>query len=278
MARGSTISGRGRPIAIVVAVLLLFLSAGCHGTSSSIARSTAEFPPGTGFVKHMVELDGEPREMWVFVPRDYQPRRNYPAIVFLHGLFESGRNADACLSAGLGPVIARNPAKWPFVTVFPQSDGTWKGERRERLVLKALEFAQSKYRIDADRVILAGLSYGALGTWEIGARNTDRFAALVPVSGHRATELVERLGMLPVWAFVMTGDMFVSPRSSQDMCEQLQARGGRAKLTEFKGVGHDCWDRAVAESDLVTWMLAQRRRAPATPDPTRGALAGAGGE
>lgn len=261
-------SWRGQRIVLLLAILLLVVAGGCQG---SIVASTRGFPPNTGFVRHSYVVDGDRREMWVFVPRDYAAARKYPAIVFLHGLFEAGTDPDACLNAGLGPVIARDPGRWPFVTLFPQSDGTWKGEKRERLVLKSLDAAQQTYSIDPDRVILAGLSYGALGTWEIGARNADRFAALVPVSGHRATELVERLVMLPVWAFAVTGDMFVSAQSSQDMCEQLQARGGRAKLTEFKGVGHDCWDRAVAESNLVGWMLAQRRQAPAAP-----ALAGAG--
>lgn len=263
-------SRRGQRIVLFLAILLLVVAGGCQG---SIIASTRAFPPNTGFLKHSYAVDGDRHEMWIFVPRDYTPARNYPAIVFLHGLFEAGSDPDACLNAGLGPVIARDPSSWPFITVFPQSDGTWKGERRERLVLKSLDFAQSKYAIDPDRVILAGLSYGALGTWEIGARNTDRFAALVPVSGHRATELVERLVMLPVWAFAVTGDLFVSAQSSQEMCEQLQARGGRAKLTAFKGVGHDCWDRAVAESNLVGWMLAQRRRSPSDAAP---ALAGAG--
>lgn len=244
----------GRRMAIALA--LLFLLAGC---GSAITQSTKMFPSDTGFVKRDMFFDGSRRSMWIFVPRDYTPSRKYPAIVFLHGLFEAGSGSDACLTAGLGPVIARRPADWPFITIFPQSTGTWKGEVRERQVMAALAFAQQNYSIDENRVILAGLSYGALGTWEIGARNADKFAALVPVSGHRPTELVERLAMLPVWAFAMTGDMWVSSKNSEEACAAIAARGGKPKLTEFGGVGHDIWDRVVAESNVVDWMLAQRR-------------------
>src|SRR6185503_2437513 len=114
-------------------------------------------------------------------------------------------------------------------TIFPQSTGTWCGDDRDRLAIAALDFAQREYSIDPDRVILAGLSYGALGTWQIGAKHTDRFAALVPVSGHRATELVERLVLLPVWAFDTRGDPIVSSKSSEEMCQELQKRGGIAR-------------------------------------------------
>src|SRR4029077_6304042 len=124
---------------------------------------------------------------------------------------------------------------------------------------------QQNFSIDPDRVILAGLSYGALGTWQIGANHPDRFAALVPVSGHRATELVERLVLLPVWAFDMRGDPVVSSQNSEEMCREIDQHPGVARLTEFLGVGHDCWALAVHQSNLVDWMLEQRRHS-ANPD------------
>ena len=230
---------------------------GCRG--DAIAGSTRRFPAGTGFVRQEFNIDGTSHTLWMFIPKAYDPQRPAPAIIFLHGLFEAGGNGENCLSAGLGPVIAKSPETWPFITIFPQSDGTWRGEQRERIAIGALDCAESRYAIDHDRVILAGLSYGALGTWEIGARHPDRFAALVPVSGHRATDLAERLIDLPIWAFSMRGDPFVGSESSETMCAQISEHGGNARLTEFSGIGHDCWDRAIADSNLVEWMLEQHR-------------------
>lgn len=239
---------------------LAFLLAGGCVTSSTVVRATRHFPEGTGFIQRTILVDQVPRRVWVFVPANYSPDRGFPAVMFLHGLFEAGRNSNACLSSGLAPVIARRPDDWPFITIFPQSDGTWKGEARERLVLAALDDAQANWSIDPDRVCLAGLSYGGLGTWEIGARHPDRFAALVPVSGPSAIETVARVALLPVWAFHYTGDLIIASRSSEEMCRRIDSAGGRAKLTEFSGVGHDCWDKAVEESQLVPWLLEQRRQ------------------
>jgi len=229
---------------------------GCRG--DAVARSTRSFSVGTGFIRREFTFDDKSRTVWVFLPKDYSPNQKYPTVVFLHGLFEAG-DGEACISGGLGPVIAEHPDQWPFITVFPQSTGTWRGPERDRFVMASLDYAQSEFAIDPDRVILAGLSYGALGTWQIGANHPDRFAGLVPVSGHRATELVERLVLLPVWAFDMRGDPVVNPQSSEEMCREIQQHGGVARLTEFLGVGHDCWAKAVHESKLVDWMLEQRR-------------------
>jgi predicted peptidase len=234
----------------------LVLLTGCR--SGEVARSTAHFPPGTGFVRHHVLLDEQPEQVWVFIPKHYQPGQRYPTILFLHGLFEAGRNDYGALSAGLGPVIAKGPDDWPFITIFPQSTGTWRGEARERLAIAALNSVEAKWSVDRDRVTLAGLSFGGLGVWEIGAKHPGRFSALVPVAGPRATEVARRIVLLPIWAFNFRGDLVVSSDGADDMCEQITAHGGNAKQTKFDGMGHDCWDKAVAESDLIDWMLEQR--------------------
>lgn len=246
----------GLILRLATCLMLLILSGGCRG--AAVAKSTRAFPTGTGFLKHQITVDGRRHTVFVFVPKNYRADTKYPAILFLHGLFEAG-NGSNCLSGGLGPVIAKRPENWPFITVFPQSSGTWRGEHRDRLAMAALDFARRNWSIDEDRVILAGLSFGGLGTWQIGARHRDRFAALVPVSGHRSSDMIEQLVMLPVWAFTFAADPWVSSDSSEEMCSEIKKRGGFALLTEFRGAGHDAWDKAVNESQLVAWMLNQRR-------------------
>ncbi|HEX3357618.1 MAG TPA: prolyl oligopeptidase family serine peptidase [Tepidisphaeraceae bacterium] len=224
-----------------------------------MARSTAHAKVKTGFVERRIVVDGAAHSIWVFIPTNYDPKNLYPAILFLHGLFEEGNGGTNVLSAGLGPVIARNPDKWPFVTIFPQSDGDWKGDKRDRLAMAALDDAQKHYAIHPDRVILAGLSFGGLGVWDIGSQHTDRFAALVPVSGPADVEVANKVMGLPVWAFASKDDPFVPAANSEAMCQTIQTHGGRAQLTEFDGNQHDCWVMAVDKSSVVDWMLNQMR-------------------
>ena len=41
------------------------------------------------------------------------------------------------------------------------------------------------------------------------------------------------------------------------MVEALRAAGGKAEATEYRGVGHNSWDRAYNDPALIDWMLAQ---------------------
>ncbi|HEV8292676.1 MAG TPA: hypothetical protein VGP94_12170, partial [Tepidisphaeraceae bacterium] len=190
-------------IALLIAIGLLNIM-GCV-SGASVQRTTRDFPQGTGFLTRTVTVEQKERKFAVFIPRDYSPQKKYPTIVFLHGLFESGRDARRCLSAGLGPVIAKDPEHWPFISVFPQTFGSWRGASNERLVMACLDDVEASFTVDKDRVILAGLSYGGRGTWEMGAKHRDRFAALVPMSGDAAFDACNKLKDMPIWAFHYSG-------------------------------------------------------------------------
>jgi predicted peptidase len=247
-----------RALVALLTGFALFHIMGCV-SGASVQRTTREFPQGTGFQTRTVIVDEQERKFAVFVPRDYSPAKKYPTIVFLHGLFESGRDARRCLSAGLGPVIAKDPEHWPFISVFPQTFGSWRGKSNERLVMECLDDVEANFSVDKDRVILAGLSYGGRGTWEIGAKHRDRFAALVPMSGDAAYDACNKLKDMPIWAFHYVGDPIMPSSGSERMVEKIRAAGGNAKLTEFDAIGHDCWTKACSETDVVNWMLQQRR-------------------
>src|SRR3954468_13059196 len=138
-------------VALLVAISLSHIM-GCV-SGASVQRTTREFPQGTGFQTRTVTVDQKERKFAVFIPRDYSPGKKYPTILFLHGLFESGRDATRCLSAGLGPVIAKDPEHWPFISVFPQTVGSWRGASNERLVMACLDEVAANYSVDRDRVI-----------------------------------------------------------------------------------------------------------------------------
>jgi hypothetical protein len=55
---------------------------------------------------------------------------------------------------------------------------------------------------------------------------------------------------------------------SRDMIRAICEAGGRPKYTEYAGVGHDCWNRAFAEPELLKWLFEQRRK-PGTADERR---------
>ena len=246
----------------ILAVALVALVVGCN-SSGSTRKSTEDWKEGTGFMTREVKVEGQERKYGLFVPRSWEKGKRYPAIIFLHGVLESGSDAKKNMGKGLGPFIAKRADEWPFVTIFPQSSGDWQGDERARLVIACLDEAVKEYGVDPERVILTGLSNGGQGTWLIGSRYRDRFAGLIPMCAHSAYDAVSGLTRIPIWAFHNKMDMLVSPGGTREMAERIEKAGGKVKLTMYGGLhgdlNHNCWDQAYREDDFVPWMLRQRR-------------------
>jgi predicted peptidase len=116
------------------------------------------------------------------------------------------------------------------------------------------------YRTDSKRVILTGLSMGGYGSWDFATVYPARFAAVVPICGHGRPDGASQLKGLPVWAFCGDADHDQTVLNMRTMVETLKREGAVARLTEYRGVGHNSWDRAYNDRELIEWMLAQHRQ------------------
>ena len=162
---------------------------------------------------------------------------------------------------GIGPEAKKNANNFPFIVIFPQCNGGgWSSPEHEKIAITALDQATRKYSIDPNRVILTGLSTGGYGTWRIGAKYRDRFAALVPMCGYSFYEGVSMLTTTPIWCWHYSTDWAVSSGASKEMVKRINASGGNAKLTTPGGLGHDVWTVAYRDPALREWMLQQRRK------------------
>jgi predicted peptidase len=237
----------------------LSIGAACGCAGDPARRTNRMMPEGTGFQLREVKNSTGTHKYSIFIPADHKPTQRYPAIVFLHGIGEGGSDGKKCTSVGLGPAVADRAATFPFIVIFPQVKGNWKGREKAQLVIDVLDDAKKKYSIDSSRVSLTGLSTGGEGTWLIGARYPDRFAALVPMCAYSAYGVVDQLTSIPIWCFHNGGDPFVSAGGSREMCKRIERAGGDVRYTQYGAFGHNCWDRAYQEGELFSWLLGQRR-------------------
>lgn len=221
----------------------------------------------------------------LYVPRDYDPARRWPLVLFLHGAGESGRDGVRPLTQGLAPALASAPGDWPALVLFPQKpDENLEWERFEATLLALVDSVRASHAVDPARIYLTGLSQGGHGTWVLGARHPRLWAALAPVCGYAtarrhgqpggalplpftgsAEELAPALAALPVWAFHGEEDPVVPVAETRSLVAAIAARGGRPRATYYPGVGHGAWDPAYRSSELAAWLFAQRRATPATP-------------
>lgn len=201
----------------------------------------------------------------LFKPRNIEPP--LPAILFLHGAGESGRDGIKPTTVGIGPAIGKDPARFPALVVFPQASRGygWRGFNLE-CAIAALDDAVNAYEVDEDRVYLTGISMGGYGTWTLALAQPRRFAALVPVcggldftSGFTIPDAASRIAHIRQWAFHGDADDIIPVTESRAMVDALRTAGGSINYTEYEGVRHNSWDRAYAEPELMPWLLAQRR-------------------
>jgi len=244
-----------------LAVLLLVCGMGPTRAAGS--------PEAGALLVREVRVGGQAHRYAVWRPPGHDAHASWPAIVFLHGSGESGDDPLAPTRVGLGPVLLAHPERWPFVVVFPQKPSEQhEWEEHEDLVRAALGAAVRESRVDPDRVALVGMSQGGHGAWVLGARDSSRWRALVPICGYgRARTIARRVAALPVWAFHGLRDDLVDPRDTRDIVEAVRHarrdRGldpGEARLTLYPAANHNSWDPAFAEPDLPGWLLAHTAR------------------
>ncbi len=236
----------------------------------------------TGFLDRTVSISGKSYRYQVYVPADYRSKKSWPVMLFLHGSGERGSDGLLQTEVGLPRAIRQNSSRFPFVVVIPQcsNDTTWDAPDMEAQAMAALDASIKEFHGDVSRVYLTGMSMGGYGVWQFAIDHPGRFAALVPVcSGVRAlsdmpelrvtivdnpkisdpyAEIARRVGKTPVWIFHGDADDAVPVDEARHMAAALKAAGGNYKYTEYPGVGHNSWDKAYYEPDLVPWLLEHR--------------------
>ena len=214
----------------------------------------------------------------LFVPAGYSEARRYPLIVFLHASGSNGTDNLSQLAPTVGVLIDRAQSVEPAFVFVPQAPATDKwvsgsvgppflnysqDERPQslatRLVLAGVRQLEEKYSIDADRIYLTGVSAGGAGTWDLISRNgVGRFAAAVPITGANDPSRAPIIARLPIWTFHGADDDVSPANNTREMVARLRALGSPVRYTEYPGVGHNSWDKAYAEPELVPWLLEKK--------------------
>jgi len=218
--------------------------------------------PSATFGFHLRTLGDKPdgRKYAVSLPPHYNAETVFPVVLFLHGSGERGDDGMQPAQVGLGPALYNAPTRCPAIVVYPQARQTWAaGSEDAKAALAALDEVLTAYKCDRNRVALTGISMGGRGAWEIAAAEPGRFSAVAPVCGMGSTDSAKTLAKLPVWAVVGDADRDATVLNARAMTLAVREAGGKPKLTEYRGVGHNSWDRAYQTPALIDWMLAQAR-------------------
>ena len=226
------------------------------------AFTLAQDKTTTGFVdKTFKNADGKTSPYVVFVPKDYDGKKEFPVILFLHGSGETKGGSKMPVEVGIGTAIKAREKTFPFITVIPQSEKrTWGAASDDgKRAMAILDEVMKEYKTDPKRIYLSGLSMGGYGTWSLAAAHPDKWAAMVPVCGGGDPKDAEKIKNIPCWCFHGDADTAVPVQKSKDMIEALKKAGAEPKYTEYPKVGHNSWDKAYGTDELYTWLLEQKK-------------------
>ncbi|MGF1582593.1 MAG: prolyl oligopeptidase family serine peptidase [Gemmataceae bacterium] len=232
------------------------------------AKKKGERPPT--YSKHYKRYEhksknGKVLVYYVMQPEKYDPHKNYPLVLALHG-----RGGSTQAATTLGTPAMRK--KYPCFVLAPTSPktATWgipqgfreklrSKEQKLGLVFEVMEKLPKKWSIDAKRIYVTGQSMGGFGTFAAIAKRPGLFAAAVPICGGWDPTEAKNMVKIPLWAFHGAQDKTVPPKLSRDMIAAIKKAGGSPKYTEYPNVGHGSWGRAYATPEMWEWMFEQKK-------------------
>ena len=85
----------------------------------------------------------------------------------------------------------------------------------------------------------------------------------MPTCGYRQSflnsdEEIVLLKNTPLWMAQNSGDTLVNPEYSRTVYSTLKDMGvEHVKYTEYKALGHNCWDKFYSEEEVWEWLFSQ---------------------
>jgi predicted peptidase len=219
----------------------------------------------------------------ILFPENYDKKKKYPLVLFLHGAGERGNDNEKQLTHGAKLFLTpENRKNFPCIVIFPQcpTKSFWSSVKVDRTktplafefdydrpsnapllsVIDVVNKVMKEERVDKSRVYITGLSMGGMGTFEAVFKFPKLFAAAMPICGGGDTKHYDaRVKKIPFWIFHGAVDAVVDVKNSREMVEKLKSLGVNVKYSEYPGVNHNSWDNAFADPEFLSWMFSKKK-------------------
>jgi predicted esterase len=208
------------------------------------------------------------------LPRDWDPEKTYPLFFELHGAGDS--NPISLLASRLALDIEApqlhgydSPKTFAEIQrngfhVHPWGRGNlgYRGIS-EIDILEAYDHAHRLLKIDENRRYLYGFSMGGGGTWSLGLRTPDRWAAIAILAGSSRRDppgigIAENATNLPVWIWCGEEDRLFP--DMQRMVAELKSFGLEPVVSSTPQLGHTYI--MAKQEEALNWLQQFTRKRP----------------
>ncbi|WP_216892282.1 alpha/beta hydrolase-fold protein [Nocardia alni] len=174
----------------------------------------------------------------LYTPANYDKRKSYPLVLFMHDASVVSTTPTATLVQGLGAVCwadAHDQAEREAFVLAPQYPSIVIGDDYKPTGLfdttaHLVEDLSKQYNIDTGRRYATGQSMGAMMTLGLNIKYPDLFAASWVVAGQWPADQCAPLATKKLWVTVSQGDTKAYPGENEimDIIEQTGTRVSRA--------------------------------------------------
>ena len=203
------------------------------------------------------EAGGIDQEYRVYVPTSYDGGRSTPLVVALHGL---GSGTMYMMEYNN---LVEEAERHGFLVATPMGYNArgWYGARgqgnefnrrrddpgpenlgalSEQDVLNVLAIMRDDYNVDDRRIYLIGQSMGGGGTWYLGTKYPDIWAALTPMApaASGSPDVLENATDIPVMVVMGDADTAVDVKVTRQWVAKMRALGMTYEYIEVPGGSH----------------------------------------
>jgi acetyl esterase/lipase len=131
---------------------------------------------------YISEIDGSAQPYGLEIPPEVDLAKPAPLLIWLHGRGDDSTDLYFVKGRDGGKRGELQPKGVIVLHAFGRQCVGYKSAG-EIDVFEAIASAQKRYKIDENRIVLAGFSMGGAGTWHVGAHYADHFCLIHPGAG-----------------------------------------------------------------------------------------------
>jgi predicted peptidase len=203
-------------------------------------------------------------EYRLYVPTTYNTARATPLVIALHGL---GSGTSYMMEYSNLPELAE---RYGYIVATPLGHNPrgWYGARgqangsalSEQDVMNVLKEVRASHNVDPKRVYLIGQSMGGGGTWYLGSKYADIWAALAPMAPaiYLSPDILQSATHLPVMVIQGDADESVDVKVTRQWVDKMKALGMKYEYIEVPGGTHSSARRQ--NIDKVFAFLDKQRK------------------
>ena len=196
----------------------------------------------------------------LYLPKDYDEKKKYPLVLFLHGAGEREGYGDINIVKKHGlPKLCENK-DFQAIIVSPQCKEGRVWTSYSQQLKELLDEIVKKYSVDEDAISITGMSMGGFGAYQVLMDYPDIFSCSIIVCGGGMEWRSNVIRDIPLKIYHGEKDLTVPVSHSKEMYAALINNGAKnVELILYPDGGHGIWVKVYEETEAINWLISHKK-------------------